>query len=235
VAIKGAFELRQWCARRHQQRDVVEAQRPWWGSLGALRRRHGHAIGAQAHDQLGQIARLALTQLGHGQLVDRAADDHHGRPLTEVGTERSQAVEARLHPLLAFRDDLGEHLVDPRQQLRNGAEVLVETDDIGPEATPRPIPQRDVGSPKAVDRLLRVADDEELARCQLGLGPRRGRRGRVGRGQQERDVELDRVGVLELVDEDDVDARRQAGANAGVGAKQVPCVHEQVMELETPS
>ena len=43
---------------------------------------------------------------------------------------------------------------------------------------------------------------------------------------------MQRIGVLELVDEDDVDALGQRRAHRGVGPQQVACVHEQVVELE---
>ena len=58
----------------------------------------------------------------------------------------------------------------------------------------------DVGATEAVDRLLRVADDEQLARhgphgTPVPLGG-------IVRGQQQQELGLERIGVLELVDED---------------------------------
>ena len=46
----------------------------------------------------------------------------------------------------------------------------------------------DVGATKPVDRLLRVADDEQLARHVAG--------------EEQQDLGLDRIGILKLVDED---------------------------------
>src|SRR4029079_9593151 len=57
----------------------------------------------------------------------------------------------------------------------------------------------DVGTAKTVDRLLRVADQEELTRCGLDAAPVA--RGGIVGGEQQQDLRLERIGVLELVDE----------------------------------
>ena len=53
---------------------------------------------------------------------------------------------------------------------------------------------RDVRAAEAVDRLLRIADDDEPARARDAPSPSTSR-------QQQRELGLDRVGVLELVDQ----------------------------------
>ena len=90
----------------------------------------------------------------------------------------------------------------------------------------------DVGAPEPVDRLLRVADDEQPAgnRTQAadvvgGLVVRR-------RGEADGDLQLDRVGVLELVEEHAAVVVVQAGAHVGPRGEQAAGEHEQVVELE---
>src|SRR6478672_6590849 len=77
----------------------------------------------------------------------------------------------------------------------------------------------DVGAAEAVDRLLRIANQEEPA----GLRPRAapvGFGGIIG-GQQEQDFCLQRVGVLELVDEDALAALLKTLSDARVVANEV--------------
>ena len=74
----------------------------------------------------------------------------------------------------------------------------------------------DVGAPEAVDRLLRVADDEQLAGDGRDAAPVVLRR-IVGREQQQ-DLGLQRIGVLELVDEEVREARLERAADARVAS-----------------
>ena len=106
------------------------------------------------------------------------------------------------------------------------------------EAALRLEERRDVGAAEAVDRLLRVADDEEMAGCDRDLVPRRrGQRGiaRVGRGDADRELDLDRVGVLELVEQEPrvalVEPRPHDRTLLGVTQK-LTGEDEQVVELE---
>ena len=87
-----------------------------------------------------------------------------------------------------------------------------------------------VRAAKAVDRLLGVPHQEELAR--------RGDdllvvvlRGIVG-AQQQQDLGLQRVGVLELVHEEVAEAPLQQGAHRTVVAQQIARAHEQIQEVE---
>ena len=70
----------------------------------------------------------------------------------------------------------------------------------GDQASLHLLVERDVGAAEAVDRLLRIADQEELAGRRphappVALG------GIVG-GEEEQQLGLQRIGVLELVDEE---------------------------------
>ncbi len=90
--------------------------------------------------------------------------------------------------------------------------------------------ERHVGATEAVDGLLGVADQEELAGhggcprpCVL--------RGILGR-EQEEDLGLERVGVLELVDEDALEAALEVLPRAAVGLDEIAGAEEQVEEIE---
>ena len=89
---------------------------------------------------------------------------------------------------------------------------------------------RDVGAAEAVDRLLRIADDEEAAgdgrdRAPVGCG------GIVG-GEQQQDLGLQRVGVLELVDEDVREALLEAAPHGSSLRDEVARLEQQVEEVE---
>ena len=90
--------------------------------------------------------------------------------------------------------------------------------------------ERDVGSPEAVDRLLRVADHEELAGYQLGVEPALRELDIRPRRQVDRDLGLERISVLELVDEDARPALLGAGPDVGAVAKEVARSRKEVME-----
>ena len=84
----------------------------------------------------------------------------------------------------------------------------------------------DVGAPEPVDRLLGVADDEQLSGHGAHAGPV-GLGGIAGREQQQ-DLGLDRIGVLELVHEQPLVALLEVGADIGVATQQIAGAHQQV-------
>ena len=88
----------------------------------------------------------------------------------------------------------------------------------------------DVGAPKAIDRLLRVADDEELARRRRHRAPVADRG--IARREQQQDLGLQRIGVLELVDEQVREAQLKRGAHLRVIAHEIARRHQQVEEVE---
>ena len=91
--------------------------------------------------------------------------------------------------------------------------------------------ERDVRAPEAVDRLLRIAHQEELPGnradrapvCLCGI---------VG-GEQEKDLGLKRIGVLKLVDKEVREAALQLASDASVIANKITRLDEQVEEIET--
>ena len=122
---------------------------------------------------------------------------------------------------------------------RGRAEVAREQLGRGDERVARLEEGRDVGPAEPVDRLLRVADEEEVPRLDRDLGPRALRRvgsvAPVDRRERHRDVDLDRIRVLELVDEQPLVPAPEpgAGGRAVLGvAEQQAREHEQIVELE---
>ena len=90
-----------------------------------------------------------------------------------------------------------------------------------------------VRAPESIDRLLRVAHDEEAPRLEAG-------RVGVGRtvvptfGEKQNDFVLDRIGVLELVNEDHPETAFQGSADGGIVAKQVARANEEPVEVDEP-
>ena len=90
----------------------------------------------------------------------------------------------------------------------------------------------DVGAAEAIDRLLRVADDEECPRTHgeveirhLGAGLAVGR-------QAHEQLGLQRIGVLELVDQQVAEASLEVMAHVGVIADEIAGANQQVEEVE---
>ena len=95
----------------------------------------------------------------------------------------------------------------------------------------------DVGPAEAEDRLFGVPDEEQSALLDRHFHPALGLLTRhslvvVGSGEQVHDLDLQRVGVLELVHHDDRPGVVQALTHRRAVAQQVPCEHEQVMEVQ---
>jgi hypothetical protein len=93
-------------------------------------------------------------------------------------------------------------MVHMREDAGSGPEIRGNLDDI---VGPAPgnggfglTVRDDVGAAKAINGLLGVADHEQRAWPQLAVGPRVG--ALLG-GDQKQDLALDRVGILEFVDE----------------------------------
>ena len=120
--------------------------------------------------------------------------------------------------------DLG-NAAEIRRELQHPAAALIEMVAHSPVGA-------DVRTAEPVDGLLRVADDEQLARLRSCLAPvhRRG----VVRGQQQEDLGLYRNGVLELVDENSREPLLEILAHCPIAAKHVACVRQQVDEIQRP-
>ena len=99
----------------------------------------------------------------------------------------------------------------------------------------RTLVQSDVGTTKSIDRLLRIADNEDTAGRNSEVGPRA--RCRVSvvrgtRGDEHGEFDLNGIGVLELVEEKPGIALVQGSSRGSAGAQQAAGQHKQVVELE---
>jgi hypothetical protein len=89
-----------------------------------------------------------------------------------------------------------------------------------------------IGAPESIDRLLRIADQKELAGdgsdgapiCFLGV---------IG-GEQQEYLRLERIGILKFVDEEMGEAPLQLAANSGIVPDQIARLDEKVEEIEPP-
>ena len=130
---------------------------------------------------------------------------HHGR-------------ERGVHERLDLR-----HAAKARRQVhKRGAPLLDPAADLAIDG--------DVGAAEAVDRLLGIADDEEAAGLRLRLAPVG--LARIVGGEEQEDLGLQRIGVLELVDEDALEAALEALAHAPVVAHQVARDEQQIEKIE---
>ena len=113
--------------------------------------------------------------------------------------------------------------------------LAVSIDLVGADLVGRPQVLGDVGAPEPVDRLFRVADDEQPAGLGHELAPVGVVGGIVGaRREPDGDLELDRVGVLELVEHDPRVAGMEQPADVAALRDEAAGEHEQVVELEPP-
>src|SRR5213080_2159399 len=86
---------------------------------------------------------------------------------------------------------------------------------------------------KFVDRLLRIADQKQLAGFRCRVEPVFV--SRVVRRKQEQQLSLQRVRVLKLVHEDVAEAVLQVFANLGVVPHQVPRENQEIYKIELSS
>ena len=147
----------------------------------------GHRVGRAGVDlHVGEIARAIWEWHGQrddGRLVDGALD-------------------AALQRQVVF-DGVFERGIDEALDPFGGtcaASKFARTDTVAAEALTDAMEEAGVGAAEAIDGLLRVAHHVELARRGLHLAPVA--LGGVGCSEQKQDFGLERVGVLEFVDED---------------------------------
>ncbi len=90
-----------------------------------------------------------------------------------------------------------------------------------------------VGAAEAIDRLLRIADEEQTAGHRARLAPIRF--SRIVSSQQQEDLSLQRIGVLELVDKNARKPALKSLADLLVVANQISRDQQQVEEVEGPT
>jgi hypothetical protein len=87
-----------------------------------------------------------------------------------------------------------------------------------------------VSAAEPVDRLLRVADEEQLAWNGIHVMP--ARLTRILRRQEQEQLRLQRIGVLEFVHEETSETGLKVISYRRVFANEVACVQQQVEEIE---
>src|SRR5262245_26750373 len=176
--------------------------------------------------QRGVDGRLRQSPAPVGTWHGKRHDAGLARPFRPVGRERDVAGLERGAVLDHAR---GERRVDEplhrwqraeaRGQLDHGrAPLAQEVLDLLVDA--------DVRAAEAVDRLLRIADHEELAGGRRHVAPPR--RGRIIAGEQQEDLRLERVGILELVDEDVAEAALELRAHVLASADEIAAAEQEV-------
>ena len=178
----------------------------------------GGPVGEQPPD-----ARRERARLGH---PPRSAEALHRPVGALVGDQqfdqRTALARRRVRPAGPERAELVaelslEHPVDHLEDLGAGAEVGIQRLAFADGGQPLAalLEQLDVGVAEAVDRLLGVADREQVpVRDQLDQ------------------LELHLVGVLELVDHDPGKARPVPLAERRIGAQQLAALELEVLEVE---
>ena len=222
------LEHRQRRACREQYGDVVGPA----GAQPSLAVAHRPRL-AQGRDHGGAdgLGLQPAQRIGVDVVVHVGAEDVDRAVVPRGRPAAVQRAVGGLHVGLLL-DDVAEDPVDPRDDGVGRAEVRREHLALGVELAGRGEVHGDVRPTEAVDRLLRVADDEEASGHRPQPGDVVG--GLVGRegGEADGDLQLDRIGVLELVEQDAAVALVQPGAHVGSHRQQAAGEDEQVVELE---
>src|SRR5688572_1263651 len=100
------------------------------------------------------------------------------------------------------------------------------------ELLAHPAVDADVRTPKPVDGLLRVADDEQLPRDGTNASPLT-LAGIVGREQQQQ-FRLEGIRILKLIDEKAGKALLEVTPHVIALAHQIACAQQQIEEVERP-
>src|SRR5262249_32679311 len=100
----------------------------------------------------------------------------------------------------------------------------------GDELSLHALVEGDVGPAETVDRLLGVADEEELPRRRPGAPPVV--RARIVGGEEEQYLRLQRIRGLELVDEEMREAALELRPHGRVAAHQVARAEQEIQEVE---
>ena len=203
------------------------------------RRATGQPSRERGADRRGDVGRLALAQRRRRaapSLVRVGAEQHDGgRPVaaSRHGHERARTrVATRGSATISSRNTWLTNSITGRAVRK----LRVRWRGAAPNAERAREERGDVGAAEAVDRLLRVADDEQAPGIDRRARPTAGRAAsRIARREQRGEVALDRVGVLELVEQQARVARAEAAPDvpAVLGVAQHRArEHEEVVELE---
>ena len=206
----------------------------------------GPAVAQRSGDRADDIDRFTTTEFVGGSEIagPRAADEvgvvvgaeHRDRPVVEQVRRpaRIEALEGGLRVGLVL-DDLAEDVVGELDDGCRGAEVGAQSSGVGADLLGGTQVLADVGATESVDRLFRIAHDEQPPGEGSEVAP-------VGvlmwivrwRGETNGDLQLNGVGVLELVEQHPLVPPVQCAADldvVGLG-EQAARVDEEVVEVE---
>ena len=131
-------------------------------------------------------------------------------------------------------DQFAEHRVDPLEHIRVGPEVRGQfSARLVPEERGELHECGDVCTPEPVDRLLRVTHDEDGTLRSRAVAPVLSAPIRARR-DTDRQFDLDRVGVLELVEQQVLVLLLQLDADLLIGTQHLTRKHQQVVEEQQP-
>ena len=231
------LERRQRCAGRQQDGDVA-------GTAGSeallivglvldeppLDEGGDDGVGCRGGFERSQAFRVTAPRV---EVVEHLRSEHvDGAMVAVSGTADLERVVRGLDVGL-LDDEPGEDVVDPIDHGRRRAEVGAQQCGLGAGLLGGTEILGDVGAPEPVDRLLRITDDEQALRERSQLSPVGVVRRIVGPCREPHgDLELDRVGVLELVEQDPLVARVQPRSDVWSCREQPPREHQEVVELE---
>ena len=167
-----------------------------------------------------------LVRLRHRQRDDRRLIRQRGTVRRERNVGRLQRQRVAGHDRL--EGAVHAHL-DPRHAAETGVEVQLRRAERR-EASADLAIDADVGPPETVDRLFRITDQEQRPRARPDLTPIR--LVVVVGGKQQQDLGLQRIRVLEFVDEDALEARLKPEPHAGAVAHQIAREEEEIEEVE---
>ncbi len=154
-----------------------------------------------------QFTTLSVVAIGPG---NRQSDDR--RPPRDLGPPGLERNVRGLAPIRAGAHDRGEGRIDEGLQTREAAEARGEVEEFGAccqQSVLHFLIDGHVGTAEAVDRLLGITDEEQLSWNATDIAPIS--LARIIGSEQQEDLGLERVGVLELVDEEMGEALLQLG------------------------
>ena len=211
----------------------------------------GPPVGERGRHRGGDVGRLAEPQgVGGAQLAVAAVrsevivtigSEYGHRAVTE-GDCRPTRIQ-RLERWLGIGLECDEPAEDVVGEVDHGlrrSEIGRERDAVGADLVAGAQVLGDVGAAETVDGLLGIADDEQPAGERAEPSPCRSA-GAIGRGlvgivgiggETDGDLELDRVGVLELVEEHPLVPLVEEPTEVGPIGQQAPGENEQIVELE---
>ncbi|MEZ5262744.1 MAG: hypothetical protein R2755_13455 [Acidimicrobiales bacterium] len=236
-AIERFAQVGQRGAGREQDGHIGQAGRAPPTTL--LAHRPGIGPGDHVGDGGGHVGGLCPSHVGGpgGAVEVRTAEQQ--RPMIDAVAglpHGPQRLVGGLAAGLLVGHQRAEQTVHPVEHGPDRAEVGVEAGQAAISAEPVAgfEEQRDVGPAEPVDRLLGVTHEEQPARFDLQRRP--ARRAGIGHrgGHQHGQLDLQRIGVLELVEEEVAIAAVQRLPGGGAVTQHGAGQHQQVVELQQP-